>query len=54
MNALAEYAFGILHDSAGVNLVSNVNASDTPIAPLGLAIGGINANYTPFASLRLW
>ena len=37
----------------GINLVKNVSAFDTPFAPLGLAIGWINADYTPFASLRL-
>ena len=38
----------------GVNLVKNVGAFDTPFAPLRLAIGRINADYKPFASLRLW
>ncbi len=37
-----------------VNLVKNVSAFDTPFAPLGHAIGWITADYTPFASLRLW
>ncbi|MDE0313878.1 MAG: hypothetical protein OXM61_03170 [Candidatus Poribacteria bacterium] len=33
--------------------MSNVCVSDTPFAPLGLAIDGINAYYTPFAPLVL-
>ncbi|MDE0315819.1 MAG: hypothetical protein OXM61_13015 [Candidatus Poribacteria bacterium] len=34
--------------------MNNVCVSDTPVAPLGLAPGGINVSYTPFASPRLW
>ena len=36
----------------GVNLVRNVSVSDTPFAPLGLAVGRIDACWTPFASPR--
>ena len=35
------------------NLVKNVSAFYTPFAPLGLAMGWIDMDYTPFASLRL-
>ena len=31
-----------------------VSGFNTPFAPLGLAIGWINVDYIPFASLRLW
>ena len=34
--------------------MNKVCVSDTPFAPLGLAPGGINVSYTPFASPRLW
>ncbi len=34
--------------------MKNVSAFDPPFAPLDLAIGWINADYTPFTSLRLW
>ncbi len=53
---LVEYQINVMNairHSPGVNLVSDVCASDTPFAPLGLAIEGINADYTPFASPRL-
>ena len=47
--------FWCLYDTLpiGVNLVKNVSAFETPFAPLGLAMGWINTDYTPFASLRL-
>ena len=37
----------------GVNLVCDLRASDTPVAPLGLAISRINVYYTPVAPLGL-
>ena len=38
----------------GVNLVSNVCASDTPFAPLGLAIGRVNAYLYTYRLSEAW